>query len=145
MSVILFSNLTSKSACCLFLHPEWLFDFLLQCHLQVLSGSNINLKSWKFSGGLRPQTPKGGRAPVHSRSSIGGTSRGLTREASRTICCFAPDSAPLPEILATPLNKFILFREKSIYISYLVPHFTNFTKNTSKKLQPCNISWIKLQ
>ena len=32
--------------------------------------------------------------PDHSRSLIGGTSRRLTREASRTICCFAPDSAP---------------------------------------------------
>ena len=37
MSVILFSNLTSKSACCSFLHPEWLFYFFffLQCHLQL--------------------------------------------------------------------------------------------------------------
>ena len=30
--VILFSNLTSNSACCSFLYSEWLLDFLLQCH-----------------------------------------------------------------------------------------------------------------
>ena len=69
--------------------------------LQVLSGSKINIKSWKFYGGILPPNSQPVALPPYPQ-------RGMwpltTAEASRTICCLAPDRAPPAKILATPLD-----------------------------------------